>query len=145
MEEINKTPKNDDDDSNSMAVNVDDNINEENTEQGNNQDNDVEEDDDDDDGETVHTSLEDPILGMLISDKHLNVFDHQIVIDFVLHSAVKPKIEKIFPNRKRLYIQISKNNIVEETVNIFKNDIDPKYKYAVYFKDFYTRNIKKHF
>lgn len=86
MENFNKAlsedPR-DNDENESLIVNLDDN-------------NDDREGTDD---LTVHTSREEPILGMTITEKCVNSYDHQIIIDFVLHSAAKPKIEQIFKSK----------------------------------------------
>ncbi|KAG5893391.1 hypothetical protein JTB14_024510 [Gonioctena quinquepunctata] len=53
--------------------------------------------------DTILTSHEGPILGMKTFEKPLNTYDHELLIEFVLHSLSKPKtniipIEKTQPH-----------------------------------------------
>lgn len=84
-------------------------------------------------GDTIHTSHEDPIQEMPTSERPLNSFDHQIKIKFVLHSPAKPESKQIFPSKKRLYAQISINNLETDIIDLFKNYLDPKFTYAINF------------
>lgn len=88
-----------------------------------------------DDGATVHTSHENPILEMPITDRCLNSFDHQIKINFVLHSPARPKTQQIFSNKKRLYAQVSTSNLESDVIHLFKNYVDPKHTHAIHFSN----------
>lgn len=84
---------------------------------------------------TVHTSQENPIQEMPITERCLNSFDHQIKLTFVLHSPARPKTEQTFPHKKRLHAQISTSNLESDVIHLFKNYINPKFTYAIYFSN----------
>lgn len=90
---------------------------------------------DSDDDDTVHSSSEEPIQGIPITEKALNIFKHQIILDFVYHSPAKTKIENLFSTKRRIYCQLSVNNLESDTIKLFKNYIKPNTIYAINFKN----------
>lgn len=87
------------------------------------------------DNETRHTAQEEPILGIPISERALNYYNNQIVLKSVNYNPAKPMMEVAFPNKSRLHVQISKNNLEGSFIKLLKEEIDPKKKYAIFFKD----------
>lgn len=88
-----------------------------------------------DEGATVHSSHEEPIQQIPLSERALNTYDHQIIIDFVLHSPTEPKVQQIFPTKRRLLAQISINNLENDVINLFKNHLDPNFTHAILFRN----------
>lgn len=84
--------------------------------------------------ETVHTSLEEPILNIPISERSLNTFKNQIVITTGDIETIKCKFNKIFENT-RLYVTIAERNMQTHIIKILKEFIDPKQTYALYFRN----------
>lgn len=77
---------------------------------------------------TIHTSEENPILEIPITDDPLNKFTKQIVITLVGDIKRKPVISKPFDTHTRIAIQISESNLEEDIVNLVREYVHPKIK-----------------
>lgn len=84
---------------------------------------------------TIHTELENPILEIPISDQQINTFDNQLFIDFVLHSPTETRTIEVFPGKKRMIVQINKNNVKEYIIQLFQEHIKPNIKYGIFVSD----------
>lgn len=94
--------------------------------------------------ETVHTSLEEPILEIPIVEKSVNSHKNQICVHFVLHTPNKVSIKEIFPGKNRILAQISLNNLQNDTINLFKHFIRSDVQYGVWLSEFkYIPDITK--
>lgn len=85
--------------------------------------------------ETRHTSQEEPILGIPISEKPLNYYNNQIKFKSVNYNPATAITEIIFPNKSRIHAQLSKSNLKSDCIKFFKEKVDPKKKYAILFED----------
>lgn len=84
------------------------------------------------DSETIHTSQENPILEVPISEEPLNKFRRQLVIKCTTRSLKdKPKITVPFENFRRTVVEVSENNLEEEIVSIVQKFIEPKLRTAI--------------
>ena len=84
--------------------------------------------------ETVHTSIEEPILNIPISERSINTFKNQIIITTGDIDKIQCTFDKIFENT-RLLVTISKRDPIPHFIKILKEFIDPKQTYAIYFRD----------
>lgn len=84
--------------------------------------------------ETRHTSLEEPIIGLPISERSLNTYKNQVIFTYGEIDNIKCRHEQIFKNT-RIYVTISQRRSTENFVKFLKEFIDPKQTYAMYFKD----------
>ena len=84
--------------------------------------------------ETVHTSIEEPILNIPISEKLLNTFKNQIFITSGDIEDIQCKREKIFENT-RLYVSVSSKDPVPHFIKLLKEYINAKQTYAIYFRN----------
>lgn len=91
------------------------------------------------DDETVHTSHENPIIEVPITEKPLNFFKNQVIIHST-RNIVEPIVQtlKIF-DKFRITISFPENNIKTHILNFIKTYFQPKQMYVLYFK---TRNIE---
>ena len=84
--------------------------------------------------ETVHSSHENPILQIPISDQPLNYFKNQIIISSspdILQSKIKK--HKIF-DKDQFTITLPEQNIDRQIIDIVKEYLAPKRKYAILFR-----------
>lgn len=93
--------------------------------------------DENNDNETVHTSAENPILTINITEKPLNYFLCQIII---IKVDQNPRIEmkRIFGNpinRTRWYIYVKNETFREQTIQFLKEYAEPKRQYVFYFQN----------
>lgn len=77
---------------------------------------------------TVHTSNENPILEVPISEDPLNRFTRQLVLNVVGDIKGKPVFTKPFETHTRVSIQISESNLEEDLINAIKDYVHPKVK-----------------
>ena len=101
------------------------------------------------DGETVHTSLEDPILNIPISEKPLNQYKNQIFITVGEINKIYCRKSKVFENT-RFYVTLPKFNLERSIVDFLKNYVDSKRSYAIYLQnpqllEFFTVAIQNYF
>ena len=81
--------------------------------------------------ETVHTSSENPILEIPITDEPLNKFHRQIYFNLVTDVKRRPVVTKPFDTHTRISIQLSESNLEEDVINAAKEYITPKIKTAI--------------
>lgn len=81
--------------------------------------------------ETVHTSQENPILEIPITDDPLNKFNRQIYFTIVDDIKRKPAVTKPFDTHTRISIQLSKNSLEDDVINAIKEYVKPKIKTAL--------------
>lgn len=81
--------------------------------------------------ETAHTSQENPILEVPITDEHLNKFHRQLVFTVVGNIKRKPTVTKPFDTHTRTSVQISENNLADDVVSTIKEFVHPKIKTAI--------------
>jgi hypothetical protein len=88
-----------------------------------------------DDNETIHTSIENPVLEIPITNKPVNYFKSQIIIH-CNKDALKPniKITKAF-DKTKITASIPLTNFETNTVNILKTNLDPKQTHCLFFKN----------
>lgn len=85
---------------------------------------------------TVHSNANaNPVVGIPIVDYALNYGQNQVIIKPVLHSPAKPKITILFEKKKRVHVQISRNNFEQDVTSFVRNYISPNIKYHVYFEN----------
>ncbi|GBP42649.1 hypothetical protein EVAR_87200_1 [Eumeta japonica] len=75
---------------------------------------------------TAHTSTENPILEIPISDEPLNKFNKHVVITVVGDIKKWPVVTKPFETHTRTSIQLSESNIKIDTINAIKEYVNPK-------------------
>lgn len=85
---------------------------------------------------TVHSNLEQPILEIPIAEKPVNTHKSQIIIQFVLHSPAKVKINEIFPGKNRIIAQIGLNNFKNDIIEFFKHYVRPDIQHGIWLSDF---------
>lgn len=89
-----------------------------------------------DDGNTVHSNAEhNPIVGIPIADIPVNYGANQIIISHVLHSPAKPKTTILFGKKRRITVQISKDNFENDILNFIKEYVIPDKQYYLYFEN----------
>lgn len=104
-----------------------------------------------DDDITIHTNAEEnPIVQITSAEIAVNYGLNQIIINSVLHSPAKAKIEKLFENKQRISVQISNNQFEQDIIEFIKTFIVPNIQYHLYFEnpDIYEpfcEVIRKHF
>lgn len=81
--------------------------------------------------ETVHTSNENPILEIPITDEPLNKFNRQIIFTLVNDVKRKPVVTKPFETHTRTSIQLSESNLEEDVINAIKEYVNPKVRTAL--------------
>lgn len=75
---------------------------------------------------TAHTSNENPILEIPISDDPLNKFNRQICFILVGDIKKRPTVTKPFETHTKTTIQLSESNLEEDVVNAIKEYVNPK-------------------
>lgn len=81
--------------------------------------------------ETIHTSNENPILEIPLTDEPLNKFNRQIVFTIVNDVKKRPTVTKPFETHTRTNIQLSESNLEEDVINAVKEYVNPKVKTAL--------------
>lgn len=89
----------------------------------------------DEDDATIHSDLENPVIGIPIVECPVNYGKHQIIISEVNFAPAKPSKIKLFNTKERISVQISKNNSEQDIITFLKEMIIPKVKYYLYFED----------
>lgn len=77
---------------------------------------------------TVHTSAENPILEIPISDEPLNKFSRQISLVVVGDIKKRPTVTKPFETNTKTTIQLTESNLEDDVVNAIKEYVNPKVK-----------------
>lgn len=85
--------------------------------------------------ETVHSNVENPIVGIPIIDCPVNYGKNQIIISEVNFAPAEPTRVTLYKTKQRTFVQFSKNNYEKEIVKFIKEIIVPKIKYYLYFED----------
>lgn len=80
---------------------------------------------------TAHTSAENPILEIPISDEPLNKFHRQISFIIVGDIKKRPTVSKPFETHTKTTIQLSESNLEEEVINAVKEYVNPKVKTGI--------------
>ena len=88
-----------------------------------------------DDDMTQHTSQEEPIIGIPVTEKPINYYNNQIILKTVNYLSARTVTEESFPNKNRMHVQLGKNNLRNDIIMLFKNYVSPKKKYAILFED----------
>lgn len=81
--------------------------------------------------QTAHTSEENPILEVPITDEPLNKFNRQIVFTIVGDIKSRPTVSKPFETHTRTNIQLSESNLQQDLVNAIKEYVNPKVKTGI--------------
>ena len=81
--------------------------------------------------DTVHTSIEHPILEVPITDEPLNKFHRQISLTIVSDVTRRPTVTKPFETHTRIAIQLSESNLENDVINAVKEYVNPKVKTAI--------------
>lgn len=89
----------------------------------------------DSDGNTVHSNHENPIAEIPIIECSVNQGKNQIIISEVNYQPAAPSVVKLFKDKQRILLQISKNNFEQDIINFIRDYIVPKVKYFLYFED----------
>ena len=101
--------------------------------------------------QTIHSNaLGNDLVTIPIRDSPVNKLRHQIIVKSVNLPVSNPvNIERIFDNRTRITVQISKTQVERDIINFIKEHLMPKIKYGVYFEDdlyeTFTRVLMKMF
>lgn len=80
---------------------------------------------------TAHTSQENPILEIPISDEPLNKFHRQIIFTIVNDVKKRPTVTKPFDSHTRTSIQLSESNLNEDVINAVKEYVHPKVRTGI--------------
>lgn len=80
---------------------------------------------------TIHTSNENPILEIPITDEPLNKFHRQLCLTIVGDIKRRPTATKPFDTHTRTSVQVSESNLEEDVVNAIKEYVNPKIKTAL--------------
>lgn len=84
----------------------------------------------------THTSAEDPILEIPISEDPLNKFRQQIIINVVNRSPkIKPLETKPFDTYLRISTEISTQNMTNDLIDFIKKHVNPNRKNISYYSD----------
>ncbi|KAL1448640.1 hypothetical protein WDU94_001909 [Cyamophila willieti] len=83
---------------------------------------------------TIHSNVENPVLGIPISNNIVNTGKHQIIIKESEARSRKVKIQNIHTDKTRYIVQISRKNKEKDILEFLKNHIDHKTKYYLYFE-----------
>lgn len=88
-----------------------------------------------DDDVTIHTSQENPLCGIPITDDPINLGKNQIKFLSVKMSPLTPKIKHLFQNSKqRIIVQVSENNAHQEMEYFIQEYIVPNQQYHCHFE-----------
>jgi His(2)-Cys(2) zinc finger./Integrase core domain. len=91
--------------------------------------------------QTVHSSGEEPLIGIKITESPLNQGYNQIIFSSVNQTPKPVQVKSLFVHikpkcsRQRLIVEISKNNIEKELMDFVKTHIVPKKPYYCLFED----------
>lgn len=80
---------------------------------------------------TAHTSVENPILEIPITDEPLNKFHRQICFTIVGDIKRRTTATKPFDTHTRTLIQVSESSLEQDVVNAIKEYVNPKVKTAL--------------
>lgn len=80
---------------------------------------------------TIHTSSEDPILEIPITDEPLNKFHRQICFTIVGDIKRRTTVTKPFDTHTRTHVQVSESKLEQDVVNAVKEYVNPKVKTAL--------------
>lgn len=83
---------------------------------------------------TIHSSDENPIIGIPISESALNVNRNQIIIKSVKISPKPTKNILLHKDKQRLIVEIPEENPEEPLIKFIKDYISPKVKYCLHFQ-----------
>lgn len=86
----------------------------------------------DDSNETVHTSLENPIMQIPYTEKVLNTFKNQVIVSLNKKDTLKVTKQKIFENN-RLVVEIPITQVKTHFLNLIKTYFEPRKHYCVHF------------
>lgn len=98
---------------------------------------------------TIHSDVENPIVGIPIVEGPVNVGNHQIIISEVNFLPAQPSKIKLHKSKERIHVQFSKNNSEKEIIKFIKEMVLPRIKYYLYFEDpiyeKFSSILQKHF
>lgn len=80
---------------------------------------------------TAHTSAENPILEIPITDDPLNKFSRQICFMLVGDIKKRPTVTKPFETHTKTTIQVSEANLETDVINAVKEYVNPKVKTGI--------------
>ncbi|CAB3262530.1 unnamed protein product [Arctia plantaginis] len=80
---------------------------------------------------TAHTSQENPILEVPITDEPLNKFHRQLCMTLVDEITRRPVVSKPFESHVKVSTQISESSLESDIVNSIKEYVNPKVKTAL--------------
>lgn len=80
---------------------------------------------------TAHTSTENPILEVPITDEPLNKFHRQLRFTIVGDTKRRTTATKPFDTHTRTSIQVSESNLEQDVINAIKEHVNPKVKTAI--------------
>lgn len=81
--------------------------------------------------ETAHTSNENPILEVPITDEPINKFHRQIIMTVVGDIKKRPTATKPFDTHTRTSIQVSQTNLIDDVIAAIKEYVNPKVKTGI--------------
>lgn len=80
---------------------------------------------------SVHTSAENPVLTIPITDFPLNKFSRQIRFEVVRDLKKRPIVTKPFDTYTRTVVQLSESNLENDVINAIKEHVNPRLKTAL--------------
>lgn len=80
---------------------------------------------------TAHTSAENPILEIPISDEPLNKFNRQISFIVVGDIKKRPTVSRPFETHTKTTIQLSESNLEQDVISAVKEYVNPKVKTGI--------------
>lgn len=80
---------------------------------------------------TAHTSQENPILEVPITDEPLNKFHKQLCLNVVDIITRRPVVSKPFESHTRVVVQVSNSDLETDVVNAIREYVNPKVKTAL--------------
>lgn len=80
---------------------------------------------------TAHTSQENPILEIPITDDVLNKFHRQLIMTVVGDVKRRPTATKPFDTHTRTCVQLSESNLINDVISAIKEYVNPKVKTAL--------------
>lgn len=90
---------------------------------------------DPDTNETTHSSAENPILTIPITEKSVNTYNNQIILSTNEKTTKKYVIKsKTFENKERMTVSVPFQNIRAEIINFIKEYVDPKKTHCIFLK-----------
>ena len=99
---------------------------------------------------TIHSNVENPLIGIPILDRPINHYKNQIFIKDLNYPELKIKIKKCFNQQfQKFIVHVSQNTFEKEIIKFIKEYLVPNCNYYIYFESpFYeqlTNIIQKHF